>query len=105
MVNEEVKKVRVSCHLRNPFVHSVYSHKYILLDDIVLLLLLSIEWNSIRWSCPLKSDQNCTQNSARVLGGGLWEDGVVAQKVLGVKGVYGRMGVQGPRGWWGSRGL
>ena len=47
-----------------------------------------MEFDKTRWSCPLNSDQNCTQNSARGWGVG----GLVGS------GVY---GVVGSMGWWG----
>ena len=52
------------------------------------LIVFRMEFDKTRWSCPWKSDQNCTQNSAK--------------GVVGVKGVGG--GRVGGGGGQGSRG-
>ena len=48
-----------------------------------------MEFDKTRWSCPLNSDQNCTKNSARVLG--VKGIGIEGSKGggLGMMGVYG----------------
>ena len=59
-----------------------------------------MEFETTRWSCPWRSDQNCKQNPARGWWGlrGWWVGG------LGSAGGPGSTGVVGLKWWWGSRG-
>ena len=53
-----------------------------------------MEFDKTRWSCPLNSDQNCTQKSARG-GGGKRVEGLVGSGDLGGGGGLGVVGVRG----------
>ena len=60
---------------------------------LTILIVYRMEFDKTKWSCPRNSDQNCTQNSARVW----WRSGMVGVRGVGGGGGKG-LGVVGVRG-------